>query len=118
MSPPHNALAPLYVIRNSKNKKNQKNINFIESENHNNYEFKAALETIKQVLAQDPRSSHIRGTTNKMLYSFVFGKMNIEFQIEDKNVLVVNGESVDLENYLHVDGIPLLESKTQSNISV
>ena len=92
----------------------------------------AAQATLTEVLAQDPRSSHKglkvnqRGSnsansreenkTNNQLYSLVFGKVMVEFQVASWGVQVVNVVAVDFDEDAYVEGIPLIseqKSKTK-----
>ena len=119
MSPPHNALAPLYTLSKKKKKNNNKSKpsslhsssspSLEEEKEEEQNDFIAAQHTIQQVLAQDPRSTYKRGTQTDQLYSFVFGKLTVEFQMGDlSKVMIVHVKLADLENAMYVDGIPLL----------
>jgi tRNA-Thr(GGU) m(6)t(6)A37 methyltransferase TsaA len=81
----------------------------------------AALQTLSEILAQDPRSSHkglkqnARGTTSdKNAYNLVFGSCRVFFFVENDGVFVERIEEFDLgENATFVDGVPLfMESET------
>jgi tRNA-Thr(GGU) m(6)t(6)A37 methyltransferase TsaA len=55
--------------------------------------FEGAIQTIKQVLAQDPRASRKRGTSTaatEASYVIVFCQTQIEFRVVDGNVEVIN----------------------------
>jgi hypothetical protein len=72
-----------------------------------------AMETLKQVLAQDPRASRKRGTstrTTEASYRIVFCKVEVEFRVIDGTVEVINVVPADFSDEDFVDGIPL--SKT------
>ena len=75
------------------------------------------METIKEVLSQDPRASNTnsvnkRGSIDtamkKETYKFVFCDVEIEFRVSDTGVKVENVSDLDLEGVQYVDGIPVL----------
>jgi plasmid stabilization system protein ParE len=77
----------------------------------NNSGFEAALETIKQLLAQDPRASHRRGTSTSMRepsYRIVFCRAQLEFKVSNDSVKVLSVRGADLADADYVDGIPLI----------
>jgi hypothetical protein len=89
--------------------------------------FEGALQTLKEVLAQDPRSSHkglktnARGTaaSNKSDkiskgYRVIFGQCQVEFVVlEEQGVQVTELSRVDFDPNSYVDGIPLI---SESNL--
>lgn len=96
--------------------------------------FEGARQTLTEVLAQDPRSSHkglkdnARGTTSSLknkkenaTYKLVFGKCQVEFIVEqsDQNkgfAKVTDIDAIDFHPDSYVDGVPLIsESLTSSN---
>lgn len=90
-------LAPLYTLKNDG--------------------MEGAMETIKEVLSQDPRASNTnsvnkRGSIDtamkKETYKFVFCDVEIEFRVSDTGVKVENVSDLDLEGVQYVDGIPVL----------
>lgn len=84
--------------------------------------FDGALQTLKQVLAQDPRASHQRGkSTGKKdpAYSIIFCQTQVEFRVVDGNVEVTNLVAAKFDDDTSfVDGIPLTkildENKSKS----
>mmetsp|Transcript_28125 Transcript_28125/g.46575 ORF Transcript_28125/g.46575 Transcript_28125/m.46575 type:complete len:381 (-) Transcript_28125:326-1468(-) len=88
-----NLLAPLYTKKNNG--------------------FEGALQTLKQVLAQDPRASHKRGKstqTKEPAYNIVLCRAQVEFRVVQGNVEVTKIFPADFDDKAFVDGIPL--SKT------
>ena len=103
-------LAPLYTMKND-------GIN-------------GAIETICQILAQDPRASNSngankRGTSSSLssinksnndnkkeendIYKMIFCSVEIEFRVNDDGVTVENvNDNLDLNSLDYVDGIPIL----------
>lgn len=97
----------------------------------------AAHETLRQILAQDPRSSHKglkqnqRGTTTKVsssssedVYRLIFGQCQVDFvvvgvvtdhQHEAARVEVVSVGAVDFDSSSYVDGIPVVTSGVLTN---
>jgi len=97
----------------------------------------AAHETLRQILAQDPRSSHKglrqnqRGTTTKVsssssndVYRLIFGQCQVDFvvvgavtghQHEAARVEVVSIGAVNFDPSSYVDGIPVVTSGVLSN---
>lgn len=81
-----------------------------------------ARQSLEEILAQDPRSSHkglksnARGTATNQKedpYSFLFGNAEIQFVVtgNDKaanEVLVLHVVPIDTEAFVHADGIPLV----------
>lgn len=75
-----------------------------------------AKATLIQILAQDPRSSHRglktnqRGTTTdeNEVYSLVFGKLQVGFQVLSWGVQVVQVAPADFDEDAYVEGIPLI----------
>lgn len=79
--------------------------------------FKGAKETIKQVLAQDPRASHKRGTstgTKESAYKIVFCRAQVEFRVIDGFVEIVKVDSAQFDDAAFVDGIPLSKPMHQN----
>lgn len=87
---------------------------------------RAAEATLKEILAQDPRSSHKglkvnqRGTalsngaaTNS--YSLVFCQTQVEFEVLPRGVQVQKISAVDFADEAFVDGIPLISEQNQLN---
>ena len=93
---------------------------------HNNG-VRDAMETIREVLAQDPRASNTngpnkRGTTSsyevsstastmankKDTYKFVFCSVEVEFSVCKGGVTVKNVSDLNLKGVQYVDGIPVL----------
>merc|ERR1711862_858276 len=88
--------------------------------------FQSLILTIKEILAQDPRASHVRGTTttkqgeNDNDYNILFCHVQIIFRIEkqqqDQNhnnnniVHVIKVKYIELnnDNHIIIDGIPIL----------
>jgi len=93
----------------------------------------AAQATLKEILAQDPRSSHKglkvnrRGTSSapdtskndngsdKKMYSLVFGKLQVEFQVLSSGVQVEGIFPVDFDEDAYVEGIPLISEQKNVN---
>ena len=89
-----------------------------------------AIETICQILAQDPRASNSngvnkRGTSSSLssinkrnndnkkeendIYIMIFCSVEIEFRVSDDGVTVENvNDNLDLNSLDYVDGIPIL----------
>ena len=89
-----------------------------------------AIETICQILAQDPRASNSngankRGTSSSLssinksnnenkkedndIYKMIFCSVEIEFRVNDEGVTVENvNDNLDLNSLDFVDGIPIL----------
>ena len=89
-----------------------------------------AIETICQILAQDPRASNSngvnkRGTSSSLssinksnndnkkeendIYKMIFCSVEIEFRVSDDGVTVENvNDNLDLNSLDYVDGIPIL----------
>eukprot|EP00546_Thalassionema_frauenfeldii_P016195 CAMPEP_0178902998 /NCGR_PEP_ID=MMETSP0786-20121207/4916_1 /TAXON_ID=186022 /ORGANISM="Thalassionema frauenfeldii, Strain CCMP 1798" /LENGTH=297 /DNA_ID=CAMNT_0020574327 /DNA_START=105 /DNA_END=998 /DNA_ORIENTATION=+ len=75
--------------------------------------YKSAIQTVKQVLSQDPRASHKRGTTmskDALAYSMIFCQTKVDFIVVEKKVKVMQLNAVDLSRKDFVDGIPLLHT--------
>lgn len=93
-------LAPLYTVENDG--------------------YAAARDTLDQILAQDPRSSHkglkdnARGTRSAVdsPYSLVFGKILVKFVVDTEKVTVVSIEAIDFDSNAYVDGVPLISGAT------
>jgi tRNA-Thr(GGU) m(6)t(6)A37 methyltransferase TsaA len=66
---------------------------------------------IQEVLAQDPRSGHTRGTIttcSSKPYNFMFGCAQVEFVVTGNGVVQVVGiQQVEFPDEAYVDGIPL-----------
>jgi tRNA-Thr(GGU) m(6)t(6)A37 methyltransferase TsaA len=93
-------LAPLYTTRNDG--------------------LEACINSISQILGQDPRatntnSTNKRGskeaTANSDIYRIVFCSVEILFRVSTNGVLVEDVVELDLQNVLHVDGIPILQDR-------
>ena len=89
-----------------------------------------AIETICQILAQDPRASNSngvnkRGTSSSLssinksnndnkkeendIYKMIFCSVEIEFRVSNEGVTVENvNDNLDLTSLDYVDGIPIL----------
>lgn len=82
-----------------------------------------AMETIREILAQDPRSSNTngpnkRGSTSTSsgsmkekqmdTYKFVLCSVEVEFRVCSNGVTVENVSDLDLNGVQYVDGIPVL----------
>jgi tRNA (Thr-GGU) A37 N-methylase len=75
-----------------------------------NQGFEGAVQTLKQVLAQDPRASHQRGKsteTKDPAYKIVFCQTQVEFRVAGGNVEVTKIDGADFDDKVFVDGIPL-----------
>lgn len=88
------------------------------SANNNSYE--SLIKTIEEVLKQDPRASHVRGSnTNETKnndddnYTILFCHVQIAFKIQDSIVHVVKAQILDDDNYMLVDNIPILNQNDQ-----
>ncbi|KAL7553727.1 hypothetical protein ACHAWF_017044 [Thalassiosira exigua] len=81
-----------------------------------------ATETIREILAQDPRASNSngpnkRGSTSAYshkndIYKLVFCSVEVEFRVNDMGVTVENVSVLDLSGVRHVDGIPILSERS------
>lgn len=90
---------------------------------------KGAIQTIKQILAQDPRASNSNGPNQRGsssssavsnsnsagkkkndVYKMILCCVEVEFSVDDNGVVNVENvnDNLDLENVEHVDGIPIL----------
>ena len=76
-----------------------------------------AMETICEILAQDPRASNSngpnkRGSTSTSkdddMYKMLFCSVEVEFRVTRDGVTVENVCDLDLKSVQHVDGIPIL----------
>jgi tRNA (adenine37-N6)-methyltransferase len=87
---------------------------------------RAAKATLKEILAQDPRSSHKglkvnqRGTTisngaANSCYSIVFCQTQVEFEVLPLGVQVQKVSAVDFADDAFVEGIPLISEHNQLN---
>lgn len=97
------ALAPLYTVDNDG--------------------FEGAQETVKQILAQDPRSSHkglkqnARGSGNaggrscSSAYSLIFCAIKISFIVNKDGARVTEIVPVDFDGCHYVDGVPLISQR-------
>ena len=75
--------------------------------------FEGAIETLKQVLAQDPRASRKRGTSthrSEASYKIAFCQTQVEFRVADGNVEVIKLDGANYNDGDYVDGIPLAKS--------
>lgn len=91
--------------------------------------FSAALQTLKEILAQDPRSSHKglklnqRGSTTAGVhpsrittsYKLIFGQCQVEFVVTERAVEVLNVTAANFDPETYVDGIPLLSEQEQAS---
>lgn len=120
-----NLLAPLYTLNlpPAATKGSSTSV-AINDENSNPVDLLAAMETIKQVLSQDPRARTTRGTKTTTTgktdpYRILFCKVQIEFIITDgkdkdtSEVHVVDIYEACLENKEYVDGIPLINKQEE-----
>lgn len=78
----------------------------------------AALQTLREILAQDPRSSHkglkqnARGTNSqKEAYNLVFGACQVFFYVEPERVWVEKLEAIDFGQASFADGVPLMMAR-------
>jgi len=88
-----NLLAPLYTSKNDG--------------------YEGALQTLKQVLAQDPRASRERGKTmlaDSPAYKIIFCEIQVNFRVNKEEVNVFQVEQAHFRDEDFVDGIPLLNS--------
>mmetsp|Transcript_3959 Transcript_3959/g.6058 ORF Transcript_3959/g.6058 Transcript_3959/m.6058 type:complete len:342 (+) Transcript_3959:75-1100(+) len=88
-----NQLAPLYTKKNGG--------------------YESATQTLKQVLAQDPRASHQRGTKmseDGLAYSMIFCRIKVDFIVAQSKVNVIRLNAVDFAETEFVDGIPLIHA--------
>lgn len=71
-----------------------------------------ARQTLNEVLAQDPRSSHrgveARGSVSGEAYHLIFGQSQVSFVVNENGVQVTAVEAMDFEPEAYVDGIPLI----------
>jgi tRNA-Thr(GGU) m(6)t(6)A37 methyltransferase TsaA len=79
----------------------------------------AARQTLSEVLAQDPRSSHkgikenARGSTTAAPYNLIFGQCQVDFVVTQDNVVeVVAVTPIDFAAEDYVDGVPLISGTT------
>ena len=77
--------------------------------------FEGALQTLRQILAQDPRSSHrgvtksVRGQANTGTpYHIVLGLAQVTFSVRENMVLVEAVHPVHFDPECYSDGIPLV----------
>jgi tRNA-Thr(GGU) m(6)t(6)A37 methyltransferase TsaA len=79
-----------------------------------------ALQTIQQVLAQDPRSSHkgvkenARGVASLTTYNIIFCKCRIDFLVSVDRVQVTRVQSVEFRANAYVDGVPLISENNNA----
>jgi len=80
-----------------------------------NHGFEAAKQTLKEVLAQDPRSSHkglksnARGTKSQDgSYRLIFGQCQVDFMVNETGVEVTQVSPIDFAPTAYVDGVPLI----------
>jgi tRNA-Thr(GGU) m(6)t(6)A37 methyltransferase TsaA len=87
---------------------------------------RAAEASLKEILSQDPRSSHKglkvnqRGTTLSNgaatnCYSLVFCQVQVEFEVLPWGVQVLKVNAVDFADEAFVEGIPLISEQNQLN---
>lgn len=79
----------------------------------NNNGFEGAIETLKQVLAQDPRASRKRGTSthkSEASYKVAFCQTQVEFRVVDGSVEVIKLDGAIYNAGDYFDGIPLAKS--------
>jgi len=81
----------------------------VVSQAYEKTEFELVKSAIQEILAQDPRSGHKRGTaTTDMPYNILFGSAQVEFVVESSgNVQVVGTRPAEFPEEAYVDGIPL-----------
>ena len=110
--------------------------------NRQNDGIRAARETLIEILAQDPRSSHKglkinqRGTISDSIgttsqnanqaksgtndanrtYNLVFGRTQVDFQVLSSGVIVDSVKPVDFDEDVYVEGVPLI-SEQKKNLS-
>jgi len=73
----------------------------------------AARRTLEEILAQDPRATHKRGTLtadDEPTYNIIFGKIQVEFRVYQGGIVrVLNVRPAHFEDSAIVDGIPLVK---------
>jgi tRNA (adenine37-N6)-methyltransferase len=82
--------------------------------NQNNDGFQGAIETLEQVLAQDPRASNKRGTSTQKgeaTYKIIFVGTQVEFRVTEGVVEIMQILPMNFEDSSYVDGIPLTSGK-------
>ena len=75
--------------------------------------FEAARRTLEEILKQDPRASHKRGTlteNTERSYSLLFGQTQVQFRVDEAGLLVLEVFAVDFADSSFVDGIPLVNT--------
>ena len=90
----------------------------------------AAQQTLKEILAQDPRSSHkglktnARGTiansnddsnNSSQAYNLVFGHCQVFFRVLPDQVVVERIDAIDFESATYADGVPLIMANEKKN---
>jgi len=82
--------------------------------NKHNDGVEGAMSTLREVLMQDPRSSHrgknsnARGSVDSQTpYSIMFGGCQVDFVVSNSGITVVSIKSIPLELATYADGIPL-----------
>eukprot|EP00977_Amphora_coffeiformis_P005927 scaffold1267_cov171-Amphora_coffeaeformis.AAC.3 len=89
--------------------------------------FVAARQSLVEILAQDPRSSHkglknnARGMTttttevSNSSYNLVFGQCQVFFSVHPDQVVVERIDEIDFESATFVDGVPLIMASEQKD---
>lgn len=78
-------------------------------------EYGLVKRAIEEILAQDPRSGHTRGTasTQDKPYNIMFGSVRVEFVVKSTGLVQVVGiQQVEFPEEAYVDGIPLVLEST------
>ena len=85
-------------------------------QSYNDQDLTKAKITLKQILAQDPRSSHKRGTvssssnssnTTNSDYQLIFGRLQVQFSVNKDGITIVTIAPIDFDSNAYVDGISL-----------
>jgi len=80
--------------------------------------FEAAQQTLLEILAQDPRSSHkglenARGSSSGQIYKLIFCEAEVSFLCEKDVVTVTEVRLVEFDESQYVDGVPLISNGTR-----
>jgi tRNA-Thr(GGU) m(6)t(6)A37 methyltransferase TsaA len=76
--------------------------------------FEAAQQTLLEILAQDPRSSHKgvtgngRGSSSEQAYKLIFCETQVSFVCERQEVKVTEVQVIEFDKSQYVDGVPLI----------
>lgn len=80
--------------------------------------FEAAQQTLLEILAQDPRSSHkgltenARGSSSGQIYKLIFCETEVSFLCQNDAVTVTEVRMVEFDDSQYVDGVPLISNGT------